>query len=671
MVDQAQQLGVELDSAKAKLYEMQSASVGTFSSGEIKDQQIHVNGLQAEWNSVQGRVERYDANINNATIELDRNKEKAGEVAQQINKAGDNSNRMSGAVDSAGESMGRFASRIKEVVRSALVFVVITQALAKLRDWIGTVVKSSPEATAAIAKLKAALLVLAQPLVNVIIPAFTRFVTLLAGVITKIAELVAALFGTTFDKSKASAAALNAQTSAIKDVGKAAKEATKSLAPFDEIQQLTTSDTSGSGAGGSGSSGIAPDFSGLDEFSTTKYKKKVNEITTIISGALLALGTILVFSGANVPLGLGLMAVGALGLAAEVKENWENVPDHTRKVIAEIFAVVGTALLAFGAILALASPKTLPLGIGLMAAGAAALVASVLINWDHTVDSVKDVVKKILYILGGALIVIGAVLAFASPKTLPLGIGLMAAGALSLAAAAAVSWTSTTDNISKVISKILLIVGGAALVLGIILVCTGWAIPLGIALIALGAASLVTTAAINKNTIISWLTGAWNGVKSWFDNNVAPKFTVSYWKNKFDTIKQALVQKVKDAVNGGIYLFNRFISWINSKMKFSWGAIKILGKTVVSAGSVQLINIPQIPYLATGAVIPPNQQFLAMLGDQKSGNNIEAPESLIRRIVREESGNGDMTFNITAELDGEVIYRNQRKVARRFGAALA
>lgn len=46
----------------------------------------------------------------------------------------------------------------------------------------------------------------------------------------------------------------------------------------------------------------------------------------------------------------------------------------------------------------------------------------------------------------------------------------------------------------------------------------------------------------------------------------------------------------------------------------------------------------KIPRLATGAVIPPNAQFAAILGDQTHGRNLEAPESLIRQIVREESG---------------------------------
>lgn len=48
-------------------------------------------------------------------------------------------------------------------------------------------------------------------------------------------------------------------------------------------------------------------------------------------------------------------------------------------------------------------------------------------------------------------------------------------------------------------------------------------------------------------------------------------------------------------------------------------------------------SIPQIPYLAQGAVIPPNREFMAVLGDQRHGTNIEAPEDLIRKIVREET----------------------------------
>lgn len=65
-----------------------------------------------------------------------------------------------------------------------------------------------------------------------------------------------------------------------------------------------------------------------------------------------------------------------------------------------------------------------------------------------------------------------------------------------------------------------------------------------------------------------------------------------------------------------------------------------------------------IPYLAKGAVIPPNKEFMAVLGDQKNGNNIEAPENLIRQIVREESGGGQkQRIEIPVYLKGKQIYK--------------
>ena len=68
----------------------------------------------------------------------------------------------------------------------------------------------------------------------------------------------------------------------------------------------------------------------------------------------------------------------------------------------------------------------------------------------------------------------------------------------------------------------------------------------------------------------------------------------------------------------------------------------------------------QIPRLAQGAVIPPNREFLAVLGDQRHGTNLEAPEDLIRKIVREEAGGGGETTALlqailSAIKDGHII----------------
>ena len=101
-------------------------------------------------------------------------------------------------------------------------------------------------------------------------------------------------------------------------------------------------------------------------------------------------------------------------------------------------------------------------------------------------------------------------------------------------------------------------------------------------------------------------------------------------------------------------------------MNIRWDALKIAGLTVIPKGSFQLLKLNNIPKLAQGAVIPANREFLAVLGDQKHGNNIEAPESLIRKIVREEGGGGSYTF--IAQLDGRTIFKeviDQGKLSRR------
>lgn len=73
-----------------------------------------------------------------------------------------------------------------------------------------------------------------------------------------------------------------------------------------------------------------------------------------------------------------------------------------------------------------------------------------------------------------------------------------------------------------------------------------------------------------------------------------------------------------------------------------------------------IVNAPSIPKLAQGAVIPPNREFLAILGDQRSGRNFEAPESTLRQLIREElgsfGGNGGGSYQFTANLDGRVLF---------------
>lgn len=690
LVEQARQLGAELDAAKAKLDSMQSGREFNTSSS-IDSQAQRVKQLEKEWSDVQRRVESYDDQIQKANISLGLAKEQAGAVQQQLAAAGPSSEAMANAMNRMEKSANRFSSRLREVVRSALVFTLISQALASLREWFGRVIKTNDEATEAIGRLKGALLTLAQPLVSVIIPAFTMFVNVLTRIIQAISDFVSWLFGTTSETSADAAENLYEESEALESVGAAADEAAGSLAGFDEINTINTKNAAGSSAGGSGLDKIKPIF---ENFDTLEYKRKIDEITAYVSGALLALGAILAFSGVNIPLGLALMAAGAIGLVSVIKENWGAMDERLRASISQVLITLGTAAFVIGAILAF-SGANVPLGIALMIAGAASLATAAALNWEYIPDNVKRIITEILNILGVSLLVIGTVLAL-SGANIPLGIALMALGAASLATAIALNWNEVSGNIKNVISEILVYVGasflalgailalsgvnlplgiklmaiGAAslaaaaalnwsavvdairgpigailatissilIVLGLILALSGVALPLGIALIAAGAVGLVTVGALNWNAILEKLKEVWESIKKWWNASVSKYLSLDYWKGIGKDILNGLWEGLKS-------IWSDISNWVSEKV--GWIVDQFTGATSsarsgtfgsTSSGSFGGRSIPSIqsfsiPALATGSVIPPNREFLAVLGDNKQETEVVSPLSTIEQAL--------------------------------------
>ena len=147
--------------------------------------------------------------------------------------------------------------------------------------------------------------------------------------------------------------------------------------------------------------------------------------------------------------------------------------------------------------------------------------------------------------------------------------------------------------------------------------------------------------------------------------------TVTYWNNirtSIANILNRLLTAVKTPINGIIGAINGMISGVVSGINAviralnrlhitipSWLPVSFAGKTF--GFNISTLTAPQIPYLAKGAVIPPNAPFMAVLGDQRNGNNIEAPENLIRKIVREEtSGNNGGTYKFTAQINRRVLF---------------
>ena len=385
-----------------------------------------------------------------------------------------------------------------------------------------------------------------------------------------------------------------------------------------------------------------------------ELKRQLVDMLLTISKYTLVIGALLALSGANIPLGLGLIAVGAVSLAATVAINWDFLPNTISGITTKIATVLGGALLAIGAILTF-SNANLPLGIGLMAAGAASLGTAVAINWETISSKLQGTIGKITAIVSGALLALGAVLLFTGAG-IPLGLGLIAAGAAGLATTIAANWETIQPKVQTALNAIKKITSAAQLALGVVLLFTGAGIPLGLGLIGIGAAGLASVIDPNWGGILESLRGTIGDIETWWKNGPAKYFTLGYWKDKAKEIVDGFMEglggffnSLKEIKNS---IANAFSVPTSRSGGFgSGGSGSFGGNPRLAMAAMPDITNFEIPALARGAVIPPNREFLAVLGDQRSGNNIEAPEGLLRRIAREENGNGEVIALLQAILE--------------------
>lgn len=170
----------------------------------------------------------------------------------------------------------------------------------------------------------------------------------------------------------------------------------------------------------------------------------------------------------------------------------------------------------------------------------------------------------------------------------------------------------------------------------------------------------------------SGASSAWEGIKNafksvpeWFQG----KFRDAWQKVKdvFSTggriwsgIKEGIENTFRTVVNAIIRGMNTIIAVPFNKINSMLNTIRnahFLGiSPFQNMWGVNPLPVPQIPMLARGAVIPANRQFLAVLGDQRNGNNLEAPESLLRQIVREEAGSAGSRYEFIARLDRRTLF---------------
>lgn len=590
------------------------------------------------------------------------------------------------------------------------------------------IIKTNDEAVEAMGRLKGAVLTMAQPIVDVAIPAFVKLVNVLTQVVQVLANAMSLLFGRNVKDSAAAAKALDKEKKAIKGVGSAAKKAAGFLASFDEINQVQDTDTSGSGAS---SSGIEANFDGFDG---AMVQSELDKLTAILGGALFAVGAVLAFSGVNIPLGITLMALGAAILYKEAEQNWDKLPQQLQTAISGALVLVGMVALVVGLCLAL-SGTNIPLGIGLIAIGAASIAAAAALNWDglgNTIsqklaqigaiigpciavvgvfllltgnfplgvamviagaaifgiseavlnwdelgNTVTEKLGNITKIIGGVIAVIGVILMLTG--NIPLGLGMVVAGvSLFGVGAVAAKWDSLPNTIQGKLSAILKIIGGCLLVLGVILLLSGVAAPLGLGLIIAGAGILaVGEVTENWGLLKEKVKECWEGIKQYYNQNIKKYLSIDYWKSKASDIVSGLCEGIRNGWQELKKAVSETISsaWDKAKSAFDKNNSGSSTSTTTKRSGARVqasaarIYSTDVPALARGAVIPANKKFMAVLGDQRNGNNLEAPESLIRQIVREESGSNSQTVVLLQAIleairEGKILMVDKRVLAR-------
>lgn len=551
------------------------------------------------------------------------------------------------------EQFKKFTKRIAGLAKRVFIFTMITKALRTMRKMLLSTIGADKQMSTSLAQIRGNLISAFAPIYNYILPAIRTLLAWLAKLTAVVSVFINSLFGKTASQADASAKALYNQASATEAAGDAAEKAKKQLSGLDEMNRWESNDSSGGGGGGS--SGIAPKFDLSDQVDTGKIGKiaaVVRELSPYVAAVAAGFAAWKIgkkfLGNLSKAKQLALAVAGAVLMAINVVDmlkNGINFDNLTGYIIGAAAAVTG-----------------LGLAFGVLGGAITAIVAGLVLLGVAIRDMIKNGFNnKNLTAITVALLTIGGAIAIITGAWIPLLIAAIAAVVVWIVA----KWTSIKEWISKTISSI------------------DAAFEQFLANVEEGVAAAVDWVIEKWTAVKDWFSGlwekvasgavaAWDGIKSafksvpvWFQG----KFRDAWQKVKdvFSTggriwsgIKEGIESTFRTVVNAIIRGMNTIIAVpfnrINSMLNTIRNAHFLGISPFQNLWGVNPLPVPQIPMLARGAVIPANRQFLAVLGDQRNGNNLEAPESLLRKIVREEAGGAGSRYEFIARLDRRTLF---------------
>lgn len=551
------------------------------------------------------------------------------------------------------EQFKKFTKRIAGLAKRVFIFTMITKALRTMRKMLLSTIGADKQMSTSLAQIRGNLISAFAPIYNYILPAIRTLLAWLAKLTAVVSVFINSLFGKTASQADASAKALYNQASATEAAGDAAEKAKKQLSGLDEMNRWESNDSSGGGGGGS--SGIAPKFDLSDQVDTGKIGKiaaVVRELSPYVAAVAAGFAAWKIgkkfLGNLSKAKQLALAVAGAVLMAINVVDmlkNGINFDNLTGYIIGAAAAVTG-----------------LGLAFGVLGGAITAIVAGLVLLGVAIRDMIKNGFNnKNLTAITVALLTIGGAIAIITGAWIPLLIAAIAAVVVWIVA----KWTSIKDWISKTISSI------------------DAAFEQHLANVEAGVAAAVDWVIEKWTAVKDWFRGLWEKVSSgavaaWDGIKSAFKSVPEWFQSKF----RDAWQKVKDVFSTGGRIWsgikegientfravvNAIIRGMNTIIAVPFNRINSMLNTIRNAHflgispfqnmwGVNPLPVPQIPMLARGAVIPANRQFLAVLGDQRNGNNLEAPESLLRQIVREEAGGAGSRYEFIARLDRRTLF---------------
>lgn len=515
------QLNDELDRSAQKLDKYRYGELN-LSDKQLKSEQRNNAEIQKKIAAEEAYQVKAQAMLAKQNIQLDTQNAKTAEIGDKILSNSKNQNKFTKAFEKSSKSAERFGKRVKSLIASALFFSVLTKAFTALREEFGKLITQAGSKTATlISQLNGNLAVLGRTIYESARPYIEWLLEKLVKITQILTYGIAKILGISVDEMK----------KLTKSTEEAGKEAKKTTAEFDTLKTIDTS----SGESSSDDSGVGTRYDALN----SGIDNEIAILMATISGALLVLGVILTFTGTNIPLGLGLIAVGAIGLATSLTAAWDTLPEKIKNVITAIMAIGGALFIVLGLVLILTGAG-FPLGIGLILLGAGLLYGAIsLTPGDSFLEKVKYLCENVKKIIKNFI-----------------------------------KWLR-----ENLFDKVFGTEFGEVL----------------------------------DGMFDDWCL-LWEDVAGFFYAIV---------EGDWDKMWKSLGNIAIDLLNWIIDGFN-----LMTKIKNGW-FVKALNKVGEIFGAdldVKTTKIPNIPRLATGAVIPGGSPFLAMLGDQKKGQtNIEAP----------------------------------------------